>query len=101
MKAAFSLLVLITLVACAPAPRRQPPLPPPVDDGVLSREPDSCGVRDAAPLRGQPGAAVARAGLKRSFRVIPPGILVTQEYEAQRINFYLDEKGLIARISCG
>lgn len=102
MKAYFSPFALILLAACAPEP--PPPVyvaPPPLNNGLTEREPDTCGMSKVQHLRGQPGTAVATAGIDRAYRVIPPRGLVTQEYNAQRIDFFLDDTGLIARISCG
>lgn len=35
------------------------------------------------------------------YREISPGQIVTQEYQPGRLNIFMDEKGWIARISCG
>lgn len=34
-------------------------------------------------------------------RIISPGDTVTEDYRPNRINVYVDEKGWIARITCG
>jgi hypothetical protein len=35
------------------------------------------------------------------MRIINPGDLVTQEYNAQRINFTVDATGIILKVACG
>lgn len=35
------------------------------------------------------------------YREISPGQVVTQEYQPERLNIFLDPKGWIARVSCG
>jgi hypothetical protein len=72
-----------------------------MDNGLTEREPDTCALTQAEFLRGQPGTLVPTAGLTHPYRIIQPGSIITQEYNAARVNFYLDEAGIIARISCG
>lgn len=47
---------------------------------------------------GQKARALAGAGMVRWVR---PGQAVTMDYRADRLNIMLDEKGRIARFSCG
>jgi hypothetical protein len=86
MKVGFATLSLLALTACAPVP---------------AQKSDSCGLSDHAYLKGQPAVAVKSAGLKQPYRVVPKGSLVTQDYSAARVNFYLDGQGVIIRIACG
>lgn len=102
MKAPFAVFALLTLAACAPEPPAPVYIaPPPVTNGLVQREPDSCSLSKVQHLRGQPAGAVAAAQTDRATRVVPPGAMITQEYSAERVNFYLDDAGLIARIACG
>jgi len=102
---AFATTALLILATCGPATEPEiynPSDALPVPGGVLQgREPDSCGVVRYMQLQGQPGEAVQRAGISRPLRVIPLGGMVTQDFNPERINFYLDANGLIGRISCG
>lgn len=34
-------------------------------------------------------------------RIISPGNMVTQDFQPNRINIFVDEKGWIARVTCG
>jgi len=105
MQRAFGITALLALAACGPAREPEiynPPVPEQVGgERLLNREPDTCGLGRLTYLQGQPGAAVASAGLTKPSRTIPLGGIVTQEYNPERINFYLDADGLIGRISCG
>ncbi|MFN3824515.1 MAG: I78 family peptidase inhibitor [Pseudorhodobacter sp.] len=109
MQHAFSktalLGALLILAACGPASEPEiynPTGALPVAGGILQgREPDSCGVVGSMRLMGQPGDAAQRAGISRPMRVIPLGGMMIQDYNPERINFYLDANGLIGRISCG
>jgi hypothetical protein len=114
MTKAFVVCALaLMLVSCAPAPEPVPPTPTvpgidpvtgqPVDltPGLNDLEPDVCKGSVYSNLIGQPGTAVASAGITAPVRVIPLGGLVTEDYSSSRINFYLDGAGNIAKISCG
>ena len=112
-KASFIIALALGLAGCAPTPAPEP-LPdtvPGIDPqtgqsydltpGLNDLEPDVCKGQIYAGLIGQPAAAVATAGIAQPTRVIPLGSLVTEEYSSQRIDFYLDGAGNIAKISCG
>lgn len=112
MTKAFYLTALALMLAgCAPAPEPVIPTVPGIDPvtgqpfdltpGLNDLEPDVCKSAVYGRLIGQPGTAVASAGLTQTYRVIPLGSLITEEYSSQRINFYLDGAGSIAKISCG
>ena len=111
-KAFYAFALALMLAGCAPTPEpvvipTVPGIDPvtgqPVDltPGLNDLEPDVCKGAVYAGLVGQPGTAVALAGIVQPVRVIPLGSLVTEEYSSQRINFYLDGAGNIAKISCG
>ena len=104
MKYLFPITAFLLMMGCAPP--AEPPLiyvPPETfpDDELVKREPDSCGASDFAGLIGQSEGMLRTVILFDPYRVVPFGVLVTQDYNAQRINFYLDEAGLIAKIICG
>lgn len=108
MKCLYPLAALLLIQGCAPA--QEPPnifLPPEtvpdtiVDDTLIKREPDSCGAADFADMIGQPEGMLRTVVLTGPYRVVPFGTLVTQEYNAQRVDFYLDETGIITKITCG
>lgn len=102
MKPTLMIFALIGLVGCMRAPDPAPPVPlPPPDNGLEEREPDSCGAGELSSLIGQPEGMIRTVPMARAYRVIPLGAIVTQEYNAQRVDFYLDENDLISRISCG
>ncbi|WP_299838347.1 I78 family peptidase inhibitor [uncultured Paracoccus sp.] len=44
------------------------------------------------------GAVTLPAGL--SHRIISPGMAVTEDYNPDRLNVYVDDKGWIARTEC-
>ncbi len=80
-------LGLVTLAACEPAaPTGRPAAPLACDDSYQS-------------LVGQNiGAVTLPAGL--SHRIISPGMAVTEDYNPDRLNVYVDDKGWIARTEC-
>jgi hypothetical protein len=106
---AFALFAVLALAACVPgAPEPLPAgfagdggggavaLPGPAEGG-----PDTCQAAARQSLLGQPASVLASAGLSQPVRVIPLGGIVSQEYDATRLNLYLDAAGLIVRITCG
>ena len=110
-KAFYPLALALMLASCAPTPEPIVQTVPGIDPdtgqtvdltpGLNDLEPDVCKSAVYAGLVGQPGSVVASAGITQTVRVIPLGSLVTEEYSSQRINFYLDGAGNIAKISCG
>jgi hypothetical protein len=113
IKASVLVALAFGLAACAPTPTPEP-VPetvPGIDPvtgqsydltpGLNDLEPDVCKGQVYAPLIGQPASAVAAAGITQPVRVIPLGSLITEEYSSQRIDFYLDAAGNIAKITCG
>jgi hypothetical protein len=79
----------------------QPIAAPTIANGLAAQEPDSCGASKLAGLVGQNEGMLRTVKLAGPTRTIPFGTLVTQEYSAARLNFYLDQTGSIARITCG
>lgn len=52
-------------------------------------------------LVGRDRAVLAAMTLPVGRRVIAPGMAVTEDYSAQRLNLDLDARGRIARVWCG
>jgi hypothetical protein len=110
MKPILPLLTASLLLGClhAPAPKPMPrpvgPIavaPVPIANGPTLHEPDSCGAAELAGLVGQNEGMMRTVNLTGPTRTIPFGTLVTQEYNAARLNVYLDQTGTISRITCG
>jgi hypothetical protein len=68
---------------------------------LFAREPDTCHTADHTDLIGQTPAIVDAREWIRPIRIVSVGSIVTQEYVANRINFFLDTQGLIYKINCG
>lgn len=82
----LSAVTLAMLAGCA----SQPPRP----------APDQCNLAIHSDLVGQNhGAITLPPALPQ--RVISPGQMVTMDYNAARLNLYVDEKGWIQRVTCG
>jgi hypothetical protein len=39
--------------------------------------------------------------MNRPYRILPPGSMMTMDYSPSRVNFELDENGVVKRIFCG
>jgi len=101
------LFPVLLLTACGPV--AAPDLPPPDDaagfddvtPGLNDIEPDHCGAADYDIYLGQPVAVLEGVPISRNYRVIPSDGIVTQEYNAYRINFRLNGRSDIAKVDCG
>lgn len=101
---------LALLVACEESgPANPPPGAPqpgdlitgPSQDGLIEREPDLCQAANYQSYVGQSGTIVPTLGITREYRVVPFGGIVTQEYNAGRLNFWLSQLGTIQKVGCG
>ncbi|MEO1040752.1 MAG: I78 family peptidase inhibitor [Pseudomonadota bacterium] len=102
----LTLFCLLCLAACAaseapPAPTRAKDAPPvmrSVDTEALEKTP--CGAEGYQSFVGQPLASVTYPNDLR-VRVLRPGVMVTMEYVAERMNIHIDEDGIVKRVICG
>lgn len=62
---------------------------------------DTCGAAGFQGLVGQQARIAAMLILEQPKRVIRPGTIVTRDFRAERINFAVDDAGLITRVTCG
>lgn len=99
------ILAALALAACVREPE---PAPAPVYDpnidvtpGWNDKEPDTCHASQLQHLVGQPVEALHMEGIPRAYRVIAPGAIVSQEYDSQRLDAYIDGAGTIVKVSCG
>ncbi len=93
MKSAFPVLLCAPLLlgACVMEPT---PMPPP--DNLAS-----CGADDLQYLLGRPGVVLDGMRFSQDVRVIQYGMAVTMDYSATRLNFWLDRRDVIERVTCG
>ena len=106
---------LVALAACATpaAPPASDPLPPataeapPMSDPNPPMPTDPCGAETAKPNAiGQVATAevVERARIEANAeiaRVLKPGMMVTMEFRAGRLNIDVDEANVITNVRCG
>jgi len=91
------------LAACSPAREPAPADPPAIVDDALEGR---CDDKAAAAYIGRAASeetanAARQAAGARGVRVIRPGMAVTMDYRAGRLNLHLDDEGRITRITCG
>jgi hypothetical protein len=100
---AAGFLVIAALVGCnsakggsmaSPAQPAEPMQP------IVNLE---CKTEDYASFIGQPESVLAAATFPQGvpIRMIKPGQPVTMDFNAARVNFLLNDKGMIAEIRCG
>lgn len=93
MKHAFPLLLCAPLLlsACVMEPV---PMPPPDNQA-------SCGADRLQYLVGRPGVVLDGMRFSQDVRVIQHGMAVTMDYSPYRLNFWLDRRDVIERVTCG
>jgi len=93
MKLAFPLLLCAPLLlsACVMEPV---PMPPPDPQA-------SCGADQLQYLVGRPGVVLDGMRFSQDVRVIQHGMAVTMDYSPTRLNFWLDRRDVIERVTCG
>jgi len=88
---ALSMILLPVLAACTPPP---PPLEPQV---VVS----SCDPADYDDIIGQNEEIFARSTFPAPMRIIRPGMAVTTDFVADRLNFTVNNSGTVVQVYCG
>ncbi|MFQ6553680.1 I78 family peptidase inhibitor [Aestuariibius insulae] len=88
-------IFLLALAACEPAPSVTGDV-----EGLDKLTPDTCGAEDYQTLVGQ-NIASATFPADLNDRVIRPGDIVTQEYRPDRVNFRVNDTGVIQSVTCG
>jgi hypothetical protein len=73
---------------------------------VVTAEPpgdslESCGAVELQSLVGQPGEVLDGMRFSQDVRVIQPGMAVTMDYSAERLNIWLNDREMIERVTCG
>ena len=97
----FSLFLVLS--ACAPAPEPEPVYDPNVDltPGLNDKEPDTCHAANFSYYIGKPLSELRAAVADKPLMVVAPDSLGSQEYNSGRINAFVDQTGLVYRLSCG
>lgn len=87
------ILPLLALAACTmeTTPVTPPPMPPE----------NACGAADLQTLVGQPASVLDTMRFAQPVRVIRPGMAVTMDYRADRLNIEIDKAERIIRVTCG
>ena len=104
MKAFLPIIAaLVSLSACAPEPEPTPAYDPTVDvtPGLNDKEPDTCHAANFSYYIGKPASELQAAVADKPLVLRAPGALGSQEYDSSRIDAYIDEKGLVYRLTCG
>lgn len=94
--ASLSLAFTLALAGCVYE------MPPPVEGPFPPVEaPDACGASGLQGLVGQPESVLMSMRFSQPVRVIRPGMAVTMDFSAFRLNILIDRLGRIERVYCG
>ncbi|MCT2400536.1 I78 family peptidase inhibitor [Novosphingobium mangrovi (ex Huang et al. 2023)] len=93
-----AIVTLLSLAACStetppPAPTPAPPTP------------QGCGAEQLGAYVGQPASDAVLARIRewrgdKPIRVLKPGSAMTMDYRPERLNIFLDDKGMIEKFQC-
>lgn len=102
------LILCLPLLACTPltpphhATASHPAASKPAVGGLIGgTAPEDCGAGTLSSLVGQPVSALPGIGPWGALRIIRPGMAVTQDYSASRLNVRVDGTDTIESLSCG
>lgn len=93
-RSAMLLAAVLAVTACAPQAVIGPAAPLPPETAPL------CDAARYAALVGQPAAALDRATLPASHRVVCADCAMTMDYSADRLTIRLDAEGKVASVAC-
>lgn len=82
-------LLPLALMACVEAPINLVP------------EETACGASELQDLIGRDATVLQTMRFGQTVRIIRPGMAVTMDYVAERLNIEIDAQEKIARVSCG
>lgn len=88
------LLLCAALIMAGCVPTLQPPAEP------LPTE-TTCGAADLQALVGQPAKVLQTMRFGQQVRIIRPGMAVTADYSATRLNIDINANEKISRVYCG
>ncbi len=93
MRRPILIFPFLVLAACTPEepPTVPSPLPP---EGA-------CGATDLQSLVGQSARVLETMRFGQQVRIIRPGMAVTMDYSADRLNIEIDARETIIRVTCG
>lgn len=83
------LLMPLALMGCVEVP---------VDPAPIET---ACGAAELQDLVGRDAAVLQTMRFGQTVRIIRPGMAVTMDYVAERLNIDIDDREKIARVSCG
>ena len=90
---ALLLALPVALMGCLPEPEPPATEPSPIED--------ACGASGLQDLVGQSAKVLETMRFAHTVRVIRPGMAVTMDYSAERLNIEINEAEIISRVSCG
>jgi hypothetical protein len=94
MRAALAGLLLLS--ACA---AQQPPAPAP-SNAEEATAADTCGAHRFQNLIGTQADQIDRSTLPARTRFITPGMMVTQDFSAERLNIFVGVDGKVGSMRC-
>ncbi len=95
MRISIGVIGLVALSACTLEDVSPVVVDPPQSDIT------ACGAPDLQYLVGQDVAAIAAMTFAQPMRLIRPGMAVTMDFSAERLNIQLDDAEKIVAVTCG
>lgn len=96
-----ALIALSFLAACAaPSETGAPPSASPPQTAEDATAQDTCGMARFRLLIGTDASAIDRSTLPPRTRIITPGMMVTQDFSAERLNIMTGVDGKVSSMRC-
>jgi len=70
-------------------------------DAAAGSPEDPCGAAPFRDLVGKPGKDIDDGMFPAGTRVLRPGMVMTMDYRAERLNVVIGESGRVERVNCG
>lgn len=94
------LVSAFALAAMGCSPQTQAPAEPLPETAEEATRQDICGASAFEYLLGTPASEIDQTTLPEGARVITPETMVTEDFNAERLNIITDTEGAVSSLSC-
>jgi hypothetical protein len=86
--------LMVAMAGCTPLPDQElPPAMPPTEN--------ACGAADLQDLVGRNATVLETMRFGQTTRILRPGMAVTMDFSAERLNIEINDANIIEAVTCG